>query len=107
MRGAGDAVELMQVIGKDAGLEAAFRQIGTPSLLPPGTPHAQVKILREAMAKMFNDSEFRKDYKKLVGEEPTPLLGEDMERGIKDLPRDPELVDLFKKLNAAGPLPPR
>ncbi len=89
------------------GMIRTFRQIGTPSLLPPGTPHAQVKILREAMAKMFNDSEFNKDYKKLVGEEPTPLLGEDMERGIKDLPRDPELVDLFKKLNAAGPLPPR
>ena len=25
-----------------------------------------------------------------------------MERAIKDLPRDPEIVDLFKKLNAAG-----
>jgi hypothetical protein len=30
-----------------------------------------------------------------------------MERAIKDLPRDPEIVDLFKKLNAAGPLPGR
>jgi hypothetical protein len=30
-----------------------------------------------------------------------------MERAIKELPRDPEIVDLFKKLNAAGPLPPR
>jgi len=34
-------------------------------------------------------------------------LAEDMERAIKDLPRDPEIVDLFKKLNAAGPLPAR
>jgi tripartite-type tricarboxylate transporter receptor subunit TctC len=84
-----------------------FRQIGTPSILPPGTPSAQVKILRDAMAKMYSDPDFHKDYKKLVGEEPTPLLGEDMERAIKDLPRDPEIVDLFKKLNAAGPLPPR
>lgn len=84
-----------------------FRQIGTPSILPPGTPLEQVKILRQAMAKMYNDPEFHKEYKKLVGEEPTPILGEDMERAIKDLPRDPELVDLFKKLNAAGPLPPR
>jgi tripartite-type tricarboxylate transporter receptor subunit TctC len=84
-----------------------FRQIGTPSILPPGTPREQVRILRDAMAKMFSDPEFHKEYKKLVGEEPTPLLAEDMERAIKDLPRDPEIVDLFKKLNAAGPLPPR
>ncbi len=84
-----------------------FRQVGTPSMLPPGTPPEQVKILRTAMAKMYSDPEFHKDYRKLVGEEPTPILGEEMERGIKDLPRDPELVDLFKKLNAAGPLPAR
>jgi len=84
-----------------------FRQIGTPSILPPGTPVEQVNILRQAMAKMYSDPEFHKEYKKLVGEEPTPLLGEEMERAIKDLPRDPEIVDLFKKLNAAGPLPAR
>jgi tripartite-type tricarboxylate transporter receptor subunit TctC len=84
-----------------------FRQVGTPSMLPPGTPPEQVKILRTAMAKMYSDPEFYKDYRKLVGEEPTPILGEEMERGIKDLPRDPELVDLFKKLNAAEPLPAR
>ncbi len=84
-----------------------FRQIGTPSILPPRVPAEQVNILRQAMAKMYSDPEFHKEYKKLVGEEPTPLLGEEMERAIKDLPRDPEIVDLFKKLNAAGPLPAR
>ena len=84
-----------------------FRQIGTPSILPPGTPREQVKILREAMAKMFSDADFHKDYKKLVGEEPTPLRAEDMDRAVKELPRDPEIVELFKKLNAAGPLPAR
>jgi tripartite-type tricarboxylate transporter receptor subunit TctC len=84
-----------------------FRQIGTPSILPPGTPREQVKILRDATAKMFSDPDFHRDYKKLVGEEPTPLLGEEMERAVKELPRDPEVIDLFKKLNAAGPLPAR
>jgi tripartite-type tricarboxylate transporter receptor subunit TctC len=84
-----------------------FRQFGTPSILPPGTPREPVKILREAMAKTFKDPDFHKDYKKLVGEEPTPLLGEEMERALNGLPRDPEIVDLFKKLNAAGPLPAR
>jgi hypothetical protein len=85
----------------------AFRQIGTPSLLPPGTPPELVKILRDATARMYKDPEFQKDYKKLVGEDPSPLLGEDMERTVKDLPRDPETVELFKKLNAAGGMPIR
>jgi len=30
-----------------------------------------------------------------------------MECAVKELPTDPEIVDLFKKLNAAGPLPAR
>jgi hypothetical protein len=85
----------------------AFRQVGTPSIMPPGTPPEPVKILREATARMYKDPEFQKEYKKMVGEEPTPILGEDMERTIKELPRDPEIVELFKKLNATGPVPPR
>jgi hypothetical protein len=84
-----------------------FRQFGTPSILPPGTPREPIKILREGMAKMFKDPDFHRDYKKFVGEEPTPLSGEEMERALKELPRDPEIVELFKKLNAAGPLPAR
>jgi tripartite-type tricarboxylate transporter receptor subunit TctC len=85
----------------------AFRQVGTPSLLPPGTPPEPVKILRDATTRMYKDPEFQKDYKKLVGEEPSPLFAEDMERTIKELPRDPEIVELFKKLNAAGGMPAR
>ena len=49
-----------------------------------------------ATARMYSDPDFHKEYKKLVGEEPTPLSGEDMERALKELPRDPEIVELFK-----------
>lgn len=85
----------------------AFRQVGTPSLFPPGTPPEPVRIIREATAHMYKDPDFHKEYKKMVGDEPTPILGEDMERTIKELPRDPETIELFKKLNAAGPVPAR
>jgi hypothetical protein len=85
----------------------AFRQVGSPYILPPGTPVEQLKILRQAFSKTFSDPEFHKEYKKMVGEEPTPILPEEMEKLVKDLPRDPEIIDLFKKINAAGPLPPR
>lgn len=85
----------------------AFRQVGSPYILPPGTPPEPVKILRQAFTKTFNDPEFHKEYKKMVGEEPTPINPEEMDKLIKELPRDPEIIDLFKKINAAGPLPAR
>ena len=84
-----------------------FRQFGTPSILPPGTPKEQVEILKAAMVKTFTDPNFPAEYKKFTGDEATPLMPDDMEKALKDLPRDPETVALFKKLNAAGPLPPR
>ena len=84
-----------------------FRQFGTPSILPPGTPKEQVEILKAAMVKTFTDPEFPAVYKKFTGDDATPLMPDDMEKALKELPRDPEIVDLFKKLNAAGPLPAR
>ncbi len=85
----------------------AFRQVGSPYILPPGTPIEQTKILREAVVKTFNDPGFHQEYKKLTGDEATPLMPDDMEKAIKELPRDREIVDLFKKIAAGGPLPPR
>ena len=85
----------------------AFRQFGTPSFLPPGAPKEQVEILKAAMVKTFTDPEFPAEYKKFTGDEATPLMPDEMEKTLKELPRDPETVALFKKLNAAGPLPAR
>jgi len=84
-----------------------FRQFGTPSILPPGTPKQQVEILKAAMVKTFKDPEFPAEYKKFTGDEATPLMPDEMEKALKELPRDPETVALFKKLNGAGPLPAR
>jgi tripartite-type tricarboxylate transporter receptor subunit TctC len=85
----------------------AFRQVGSPYILPPGTPREQVKILQEAIVKTFNDPGFHKEYKKLTGDEATPLMPEEMDKAIKELPRDQETVELFKKVSGGGPLPPR
>ena len=84
-----------------------FRQFGTPSILPPGTPKEQVEILKAAMVKTFTDPAFPAEYKKFTGDDATPLMPDEMEKALKELPRDPETVALFKKLNAADPLPPR
>ncbi len=85
----------------------AFRAVGSPYILPPGTPKERADILQQALAKTFKDPEFHKEYKRLIGDDPTPLLREEMEKSIRELPRDVEIVDLFKKISGAGPLPPR
>jgi len=85
----------------------AFRQVGSPYILPPGTPGEQVKTLREALVKTFNDPGFHQEYRKLTGDEATPLMPDEMEKAIKELPRDREIIELFKKIAGGGPLPPR
>jgi tripartite-type tricarboxylate transporter receptor subunit TctC len=85
----------------------AFRLAGSPYVLPPGTPRDRVEILQEAMRKTFRDPEFHKEFKKLTGDVPTPLMPETMEKYIRELPRSPEIVALFHKIAGAEPLPQR
>jgi tripartite-type tricarboxylate transporter receptor subunit TctC len=85
----------------------AFLYPRWPYVLPPGTPPEIVKTLREAMAKSFKDPGFTQDFKKLMGGDPSPLTGEEVEASIRELPRDPEVIGLYKKMAEHGPLPPR
>ena len=88
-------------------LQRACRVTGQPFFLPPGTPKDRVGILQEAFRKAYKDPEFHKEYKKLTADDATPLMPEDHERAIREIPREPEVMELFKKLVGAGPLPPR
>jgi tripartite-type tricarboxylate transporter receptor subunit TctC len=85
----------------------AFRIAGTPFVLPPGTPKERVEIIQAAFRKTFQDPEFSREYKKMSGDEATPLLPENHEKAIREIPRDREVIELFKKLVGAGPLPAR
>jgi len=85
----------------------AFQYPRWPYIFPPGTLKDRVQIIREAMNKSFADPEFPVEYKKLMGDGPAPLSGEELERAIKELPRDPEIIEMFKKLNAADGMPAR
>ncbi|MGH7797874.1 MAG: Bug family tripartite tricarboxylate transporter substrate binding protein [Candidatus Binatia bacterium] len=78
-----------------------------PYIVAPGTPKELTSILRGAMAKAFKDPDFHKEFRKLMTTDPTPLTGEEMEVAIRELPRDPELVSLYKKMAEHGPLPTR
>lgn len=84
-----------------------FRLVGSPYVLPPGTPPELVAILRDAMRKTFQDPAFLKEFKKLTGDDASPLLPEAQEKIIKEIPRDSEIIATFNRLAGADPLPPR
>ncbi|MBI2365193.1 MAG: hypothetical protein HYV01_09350 [Deltaproteobacteria bacterium] len=88
-------------------MQRAFRVTGQPFVLPPGTPKDRVEILQEAFRKTYRDPEFHKAYKKLAADDATPLMPEAHEKVIREIPRDPEIIEIFKKIVGAGPLPPR
>jgi tripartite-type tricarboxylate transporter receptor subunit TctC len=85
----------------------AFRSAGSPFVLPPGTPKDRVAILQDAMRKMFADPALGREYNKLFREDLLFLSAQDLEKRIREIPRDPEINELVKNLAGAGPLPPR
>lgn len=85
----------------------SFRIAGTPFVLPPGVPKDRVEVIQAGFRRTFQDKEFFREYKKMTGDDPTPLLPENHEKAIKAIPREPEVIELFKKLVGAGPLPAR
>ena len=94
----------------DRKLVAMYRTFvgsGNPFVLPPGAPKDRVQILREAMRKTYTDPEFFKEYAKLTGLKAEPQMAEELEQTIKEMPRDREAVEVFKKLTGAEPLPQR
>jgi tripartite-type tricarboxylate transporter receptor subunit TctC len=74
----------------------AFQVPRWPHHFSPGTPVELVNILREAMVKTFKDPAFQQEFKKLMGREPTPLTGEEVQKLVKELPRDPEVIGCIK-----------
>jgi tripartite-type tricarboxylate transporter receptor subunit TctC len=89
---------------------AMFRNLrltGSPFFAPPGTPADRIDTFKQAVVKTFKDSEFLQEYRKLVGDDPSPLFPDENQRAIRELPRDAETVGIFKQLAGPGPLPPR
>lgn len=83
------------------------RATGQPFVLPPGAPPDRISILREAMRKAFADPEYVKTYEKLTAEPAMPIGPEEFEKQLREIPREPEIIELFKKLSGSGPLPKR
>jgi tripartite-type tricarboxylate transporter receptor subunit TctC len=83
-----------------------FRLIGVPYILPPGTAPQAVEILKAAFRKSLNDPEFHANMKKLTGGAAAPLMPEEQERAIREIPREPETIETYKRIAGPDPLPP-
>ena len=59
------------------------------------------------MRKTLNDPESHKEFQKYTDDNATPLIPEVLEKTIKELARDPDVVELFNKLAGADALPVR
>ena len=88
-------------------LQRGFRLSGSPFIAPPGTPRERVNILQDAMTKAFKDPEFAGVFKKMVGDDAEIVFPAVMDKGIKELPRNPEVIELLTKIAGPNPLPPR
>ena len=84
-----------------------FRLVGSPFILPPGTPAEIADTWRDAMRKTFKDAAFLKEFKKLSAADATPLVPEAQEKAVKEISRESEVIGLFKKLAGSEPLPRR
>jgi tripartite-type tricarboxylate transporter receptor subunit TctC len=92
---------------KALALHRTFRLAGSPFVLPPGTQKDRADILREAMRKIYTDKEFLAEYQKMTGEQASPLLPDAHEKAIRELPRDPEVIEFYKLLGGTQALPAR
>src|ERR687896_359749 len=81
----------------------AFRGVGSPYILPPGTPKERVQILQTAMRNIFKDPEFTPYYQKIVAEEVSPLGAEELTKVVAGNSRGTAEFDFFKKILGSGP----
>ena len=59
------------------------------------------------MRKALRDPEYAKAYEKLTTEPTMPMMPEEYDKALREIPQEPELIDLVKKLAGPGALPPR
>jgi hypothetical protein len=84
-----------------------FWVVGTLKYMPPGTPEKFAEILRQAFRDCYKDRQFHEQYKKVLGLHPTPLMPEEQQKLVAELPRDSEVIKVFKTIAGIDPLPPR
>jgi hypothetical protein len=71
-----------------------------------GIPEPALAALKEAFDKVWRDPQFAEEYLQLTKEPLDPITGEEMEEILRQMPRDPKVMDTYKLIIGGGPLPP-
>jgi tripartite-type tricarboxylate transporter receptor subunit TctC len=103
-------IETLAKTDKERRVVSMFRLLrgaGSPYFMGPGTPKDRVQILQAGFRKAYEDPEFEKEYKKMIGDDASPINPEDYQNAIREIPRDQETIELYKKFSGADPLPNR
>jgi len=74
-------------------------------LVPKGVPEATLGILQGAFQKIWNDPQFAIHYKRMTGEPLDPITEEDIQRVLQRMPKDPKVMEVYKQVIGAEPLP--
>ena len=59
------------------------------------------------MRKTFKDPEFRAEFKKVITDDASPLMPEELTKMIREMTREPEVIDMLKRISGPESLPPR
>jgi len=86
---------------------AAGELFGEQALGTEPSRSIAAEVLQEGMRKAFKDPAFLEAYRKATGEDATPVMPEDLQRIVKEVPRDPEIVSLFNRIAGPESLPDR
>jgi tripartite-type tricarboxylate transporter receptor subunit TctC len=84
----------------------AVRPAGTVFVAPKGIPEPALRALKSAFARTWADPQFAKDYERLTKDYSSPVGSETIEQALHALPQDPRIMEVYKQLIGAGPLPP-
>jgi tripartite-type tricarboxylate transporter receptor subunit TctC len=81
----------------------APQSIVRPYLAPPGMPADRAAEVRAAFMAAMKDAELRAEFTKIVGEEPAPTSGEDMQKLLNEIYATPRaIVDRLKTVLNPG-----
>jgi tripartite-type tricarboxylate transporter receptor subunit TctC len=70
-----------------------------------GIPEPALKALREAFDKVWKDAQLAEEYERSTGEPADAVTGEEIDRSLGQIPRDPRVLAVYQQLIGGGPLP--
>jgi len=88
------------------GFHNAVRPAGTVFVAPKGIPEPAMRELSAAFNKIWADPQFAKDYENLTKDDASPVRGDTIEQVLRDLPKEPRIMEVYKQVTGPGPLPP-